>query len=259
MEILSFEIIGKFAHFRKYYANNTAMTFSLPPRTTILGIIAGAMGLAKESYHEDMNSENIRIGISVSSKIKKSFHRLNYLMIKSNSDFRGKRKTPVQTPFEIVSGIEPKQDEVQYRIFVSSTERGKGIFEKIKSVFLSERFIYNPTMGTANFSARITNIKLFFGNEISKIKVIDELLSLNSACLSKNVNKIAFNKTDEYRYNMIEEELMPADFKENGNREIVKMNSVLFTTGNIPLQVYFTGDLYVISRNTLHQTIQFLD
>jgi len=259
MEILSFEIIGKFAHFRKYYANNTAMTYSLPPRTTILGIIGGAMGLPKESYHEDMNSENIRIGVKVVSVIKKSFHRLNYLMIKNNSDFRGKRKTPVQTPFEIVSGIDPKRDEVHYRIFVSSTEKGKEVFEKIKSVFLSKRFIYNPTMGPANFSARITKIELYTENEVSMLKVNNELLTLDSVCLSENVGKINFDKVDKYRYNMVEEELMPADFKENGDREIVKMNSVLFTTGNMPLQVYFTGVLYVISRGTLHQTIQFLD
>ncbi|RKX17579.1 MAG: hypothetical protein DRP35_10710 [Candidatus Zixiibacteriota bacterium] len=235
------------------------MTFSIPPRTAILGIIAGAMGLPKESYHEDMNSENIRIGISVTSKIKKSFHRLNYLMIKSNSDFRGKRKTPIQTPFEIVSGIDPKRDEVRYKIFVSSTEKGKEVFEKIRSVFLSEKFIYNPTMGTANFSARITHIELYTKNEVSMLKVNNELLTLDSACLSENVGKIFFDKADEYRYNMIEEELMPADFKKNGDREIVKMNSVLFTTGNMQLQVYFTGVLYVISRGTLHQTIQFLD
>lgn len=259
MEILSFEIIGKFAHFRKYYANNTAMTFSIPPQTTIHGIIAGAMGLPKESYHEDLNSDRIRIGIRITSNVKKSFHRLNYLMIKSDSDFRGKRKTPVQTPFEIVSGIDPKRDEIQYRIFISSTEKGKEIFEKIKSTFLSKRFIYNPTMGTANFSARITNIELFAGSEISEIQVNNELMALNSACLSENVGKIVFNKTDEYRYNMIEEELMPADFKENGDREIIKMNRVLFTTGNIPLQVYFTGTLYIISRNGIQQTMQFMD
>jgi len=35
MEILSFDIVGKFAHFKKYYANNTALSFSIPPRTTI--------------------------------------------------------------------------------------------------------------------------------------------------------------------------------------------------------------------------------
>ena len=87
MEVLSFDIEGKFAHFRKYYANNTAFTFSLPPRTTIMGIIAGAMGLEKDSYYEDFGSDNLKIGINILSLIKKSFHRLNFLMIKGDSDF----------------------------------------------------------------------------------------------------------------------------------------------------------------------------
>lgn len=30
MDILAFDISGKFAHFRKFFANNTALTYSIP-------------------------------------------------------------------------------------------------------------------------------------------------------------------------------------------------------------------------------------
>jgi CRISPR-associated protein Cas5h len=81
MEILTFTIKGKLAHFRKYYANNTAFSFTIPPRTTLMGIVAAAMGLPKDSYYEDFSSEKIKFGIRVLSPLKKSFHRLNFLSI----------------------------------------------------------------------------------------------------------------------------------------------------------------------------------
>lgn len=258
MEILSFDIAGKFAHFRKYYANNTAMSFSLPPRTTVIGIIAAAMGLPKDSYYEDLNSDKIRIGIRILSQIKKSFHRLNLLKIKGVSDFRGKEKH-VQTPFEVVSGIDIKNKEVRYRIYVSYYQNSKEIFDRITSIFLNKKFVYSATLGTANFLARIENIKLHSDNFISEIKISNEYTIIDSVCLSDCVEEIIFDKNDQFRYNMIEEELLPSDFKSNGDRELVKMNRVLLSYGNIPLNVKFSGTLYIINEENKNQTIQFLD
>ncbi len=256
MEVLSFDIEGKFAHFRKYYANNTAFTFSLPPRTTIMGIIAGAMGLEKDSYYEDFGSDNLKIGINILSLIKKSFHRLNFLMIKGDSDFRGRQKH-IQTPFEVISGINPQTDLVKYRIYIAPTDKGVAVFEKIKPIFMNKKFHYNPTLGTANFLARITNIKTYNNVEINKIN--NEKVSLNSAGLSENISEISFEKTDDYRFYMVEEELLPADFKANNDREVIKMNRVLFTTGGVPLNVRLTGKVCILLENNREQIIQFLD
>ena len=89
MEILQLDVGGKLAHFRKYYANNTAMSFSIPPRTTVIGMIASILGRKRDSYYEELASERIRISVRVMSPIKKTFHRLNFLSIKSKSDFDG--------------------------------------------------------------------------------------------------------------------------------------------------------------------------
>lgn len=256
MEILSFDIEGKFAHFRKYFANNTAFTFGLPPRTTIIGVIAGAMGLKKDSYYSNFNSKNLKIGISILSPLKKSFHRLNFLKIENDSDFRGRQKH-IQTPFEVVSGIDQRKDLVRYRIFISSTNYKPEIYNQIKKVFISGSFVYNPTLGTANFTAQISNVKIW--NKVDVIHVENEKISLNSAGISDNISEISFEKNDDFRFSMIEEELMPADFKANNDREVIKMNRVLFTTGGVPLNVKFTGTVYVLHDGEEKQIIQFLE
>ncbi|MFW6351989.1 MAG: CRISPR-associated protein Cas5 [Bacteroidota bacterium] len=136
MEILCFKISGKLAHFRKYYANNTAFSFSIPPRTTLMGIVAAVMGWDRDSYYEALSSENIHFGVRVLTPLKKSFHRLNLLSIKKpgdmlkkwSSDFRGEGGR-IQTPFEIVSGPDLVKNEVEYQVFLG-VNRGGGLFLK---------------------------------------------------------------------------------------------------------------------------------
>ena len=90
MEVLCFKMSGKLAHFRKYYANNTAFSFTIPPRTTLMGIVAAIMGLERDSYYELLASENIHFGVRVITPLKKSFHRLNFLSIKTLGDLSKK-------------------------------------------------------------------------------------------------------------------------------------------------------------------------
>ena len=63
MEILAFNIRGKFAHFRKFYSNSSALSYFIPPRTTIIGLIAGMLGLERDSYYEDFSLDNCDTGV----------------------------------------------------------------------------------------------------------------------------------------------------------------------------------------------------
>jgi len=135
MEIISFDLVGKFAHFRKFYSNSTALSFTIPPRTSIIGMIASFLGKERDSYYEEFSSENILIGLAVKTPIKKSFHRLNLLKIGSTSDFRGKAGR-TQIPMEIITGEDIRKQDIVYRIFVGHTNKGKEVFSKIKEAFL---------------------------------------------------------------------------------------------------------------------------
>jgi len=262
MEIISFDISGKFAHFRKFYATNTALTFSIPPRTTIMGMLAGITGKQKGTYHKEFSSENLRIGIAVKSSLKKSFHRLNFLKVenpkrKDNLEFRGVGNR-IQTPFEVVSGLNIKRDFVKYRIFISSIKGIEKPFNEIKNHLLEGRQIYNLTLGTANFSASISNVTLFQRNEITLTKANGETIEMNSAVIVTEDKQLDFDLLGVDTI-YIEESLMPADFMENNNRELSKMNRVLFTTSNIPLKLKLTGQYFQLCKDDVIQNIQFLE
>lgn len=266
MEILQFDLSGKFAHFRKYYANNTAMSYSIPPRTTIMGILAAIMGKPRDSYYKELSSGNIRIGIALKVPVKKNFHRLNLLSIKSlgdmsksfESDFRKMSGNSIQTPFEVVTGLNLQRDEVRYRIFISCFENGINTFNQLKSCLSDKSQVYPVTLGVANFNAFITNYKCFTEENIIERKAIDEIVSFNSAVDSDKITELQFDK-EEYEMSFVEEELLTADFKADGDREVSKMNRVLFTSGDIPLKTRYAGVFYVLQATDSFQTIQFLD
>jgi len=258
MEILQLDVGGKLAHFRKYYANNTAMSFSIPPRTTVIGMIASILGRKRDSYYEELASERIRISVRVMSPIKKTFHRLNFLSIKSKSDFDGSGGR-IQTPFEVVSGYDISKDMVVYRLYVSCSEEGKDTFEELKEKVLQQKQHFALTLGTANFTASLMTIRLFEANEIQEIEA-NGLVTIHSSVPSEAVERIDFDKNGvEDSLQMIEEELLPADFVRNYDRELRKMNRTLFSTSPTGMRLELNRSHYQLTNAEEVQNILFLE
>lgn len=260
MEILSFDLVGKFAHFRKYYSNSTALSFTIPPRTTLIGILASILGREKDSYYEEFMSDKIRLTLTAISPLKKSFHRLNYLKIisKSTENFRGVNGS-IQTPFEVVQPVDVREQSIHFRIYVSYSENGVSTFNELKKKLLNGEKTFSTSMGIAPFSATIENVQVYSNENIKEIFVENEFVKLDSVVLSEQVKELKFEKSENYKYNFVEEDLLPADFKANYDRELIKMNRVLFTTGDIPLFVKFRGKIYNIKNEKYDFNIQFLD
>jgi CRISPR-associated protein Cas5h len=265
MEILSFKIKGKLAHFRKYYANNTAFSFTIPPRTALMGIIAATMGKQKDTYYEEFASENLKLGIRVLSPLKKGFHRLNFLSLKStgdmakkwSSDFRGEGGR-IQTPFEVVSGWNIGKDDVVFQVFVTNNESGNEVFDSIKNHFLYKEPVYNLSFGTANFNASISEIEVLPPDSIEVVES-REFVLIHSAIPTDQVEELKFDKDEFESYNFVEEDMMPGDFVGDGNREVRKMNKLLFSTTPNPLRVKVLGKYYQVKLPDENINIQFMD
>lgn len=250
MEILSFDVCGKLAHFRKFYANNTAFTYSIPPRTSVMGMVAAAMGYPRDGYYERLNSSHLRVGVRLLRPVKKAFHRLNFLSIKSmgdaikgTGDFTGAGGR-IQTPFEVISGPNITTDFVAYRIFLAAGQDDNGQFEAIKTAFLERKQHFNLTLGTANFTAWLENVKPY---PDVKPKRSDDFVKIHSALPSEKDVKLKFQKDDpDDGYNYLEEELMPADFVADGDRELSKLVRLLFSTQGKAFSAKFDGEFFEV-------------
>jgi CRISPR-associated protein Cas5h len=55
---LSFTASAKSAHFRKIEGNSTAQTYKVPPRTTVMGVVAAIIGDDRDTYYERSRRSN---------------------------------------------------------------------------------------------------------------------------------------------------------------------------------------------------------
>lgn len=62
---VSFTVQGEWAHFRRVEANRTKMTYRIPPRTTIAGMLAAIVGYDRDSYYDLFGTRESAIAIGV--------------------------------------------------------------------------------------------------------------------------------------------------------------------------------------------------
>jgi len=68
---LSFTVTAPFAHFRKIETSSTRLSYGIPPRTTLNGLLAAMLGLETNSYYELFDLTHSAISISVESPIRR--------------------------------------------------------------------------------------------------------------------------------------------------------------------------------------------
>lgn len=61
MQVLSFRWYAKYGHFLRAEANVNALTYPLPPRTAVLGLLGALLGLAKDSLPEVLGNAYVAI------------------------------------------------------------------------------------------------------------------------------------------------------------------------------------------------------
>ncbi|MGB5927029.1 MAG: CRISPR-associated protein Cas5 [Cyclobacteriaceae bacterium] len=257
MPMIIIDLEGPMAHFRKFFANNTAMSYTLPPRTTIMGMLAALTGRERDSYYEDFGSGKLRIAVGIRTRLKKSFHRLNYLKIESTGDFRGANGR-IQVPVEVVTGHHPGRDKVAYRLYLAPGSKGNSLPE-IEKALLQSGNSYALSFGTANFQASLKSWKKVAEADIHKAEAGTEPVLVHTALPADRVKRVHFSKDDHSAYRQIEEELMPADFMPDGTREVTNMNRLLFATDPDGLQVDLEGSYYRVHDGEAEQHITFME
>jgi CRISPR-associated protein Cas5h len=61
MDTLSFRWRGRFGHFLRAEANANALTYPLPPRTAVLGLLAAILGLEKDALAQELAATRVAI------------------------------------------------------------------------------------------------------------------------------------------------------------------------------------------------------
>lgn len=134
-----FEVAGDLAHFRRPYAITTALTFPIPPRTALCGLIGAILGLPKNEGLQYLGDDEAIFGLDVLEPLKITSFSVNLLDTKGNSTFRPKPENP-HTPMRYDFIRKPR-----YRILFSHNDLGP----KLAVALQRRESVYTPCLGLA--------------------------------------------------------------------------------------------------------------
>ncbi len=228
-KFIVFDIYSDYGHFRKYYTTSSPLTFSIIPRTAIIGIISAIIGIPKDiygnnnnEYFELMKPENTIIALSLLNPINKVRLGLNLLDCKSDGQrtriFQdiSKLKEPINT-YRTQVNIEFLKDP-KYRIYISIED--KNLYQKLKYNLLNKLAVFTPYMG---LSFCLLNYQYINEYEIIDIKE-NYNSKFNTIIDIDNLENLELNLELENKFYMKEKVAYLMD----SNRQTIKYKDFLF-------------------------------
>ncbi len=179
-KVLAFDVWGEYAHFRKYYTTTSPLTFSIPPRTAISGLIGAIIGLSKDEYLKYFSKQQAQIAVKILNPIKKV--RIAENLINTKDDFfipikKGSHGPRTQIRFEFVK-------DAKYRIYFYHIDTN--LYNKAKNLLLHHKCVYTPCLG---ISEHIANFE-FIGEIVAKEKSPPDFVKIDSAIPTDSIKEI---------------------------------------------------------------------
>jgi len=233
-KVLVFDVWGDYAHFRRFYTTTSPLTFPIPPRTALCGLIGAIIGLEKENnkYLNYFALDKAYIGLKIkeSNPLKKVIIAENLVDTKTA---KGKRrnliKNRTQIRFEFIRN--PK-----YRMYFYHTDNK--IYDKLKEYLERHKSIYTPCFG---LSENIANFK-FIGEYKTKSENSDGPIEIDSVLPTEKIaEKEGINFGSEREYFSVK---IPVEM--NTERIITKYSNIFFERNGKTIEVNLTEPYHVI-------------
>ena len=222
-EILIFDIGSEYGHFRKYNTTTSPLTYSIPARTALAGILGAILGMEREvadgvypdgaiPVQEFFSKKNADIAIQILNPVKKENVAFNLINTKTSFyDLTKAGRTQIE--FELLK--EPK-----YRIYFAM-DNNPDVLDELTGRIKQKRHHFSPYLGLAQFTATIDFVTNTKGEK--KQNENGEWVEIITAV---NLSKIEEEKPVEFDYTaMYSANNMPIEM--NRNREVQEYSEIL--------------------------------
>lgn len=206
MDLVIFDILGKTAHFRKYYTNSSSLSYYFPPRTAISGLIAGIIGMKRDTYYEIFSSDKTKIAISIKTPLRKIIQTINYVWAENSNELNLSKGQHTQIPLEILFPVSDKSN-IRYRVFFSNGNHE--ILDKVLVAVKEQKPVYPPYLGISEFIANIE-----FVDYVSSIEERNGEVVLDSVL---NIKYLENGKLIPSEKSVYLKEMMPFEFDKERN------------------------------------------
>lgn len=209
--LIAFTLSGRFAHFRKFYTNSSSLSYLVPPRTVIMGILASILMVPRDAYYETFDPESCKLSVSAEpgSDIKKTIQSVNLLHDSYYSLLNGKtakaKAMHSQCKMELLlSGKKQPVGYIVFAAFPGKPELAAQLQEKLDAGHRG----YGVYMGQRQFRADAQLLESFGAGDIDFMEQSDYV---DSICLQDNVISIRENG-ESHDFHVVAEQ-MPVHMK----------------------------------------------
>jgi len=230
-KILYFKISSKFAHFRKFYTNASSLSYLLPPRTVVIGMLGSILQLPRDSYYELFNEDDCKISVSIAptAVIKKTTQSINMLHLDYYKKFlvRGKAGfKSMHSPCKVELLISTPGNFIEYLAFVA-VPPGSSFFPGLEEKLKQRDCGFGIYLGQRQFRAYTQYLHTYSREEIL---YPEEAEKLDSLCLQENVLEISGNDDVHIaiEHMPIHMKQVAAEKKSAPGRETTSVKRVLF-------------------------------
>lgn len=206
-KIICFDIKGKTGHFKKYYSNKSSLSYIVPTRTVLMGMVASILKHPRDSYYDILSTERAKFGLQIVNPVYKHLECMNYLR-----EGGGHTQVRLQLLF-------PEETEnLRYRVYF--THRDKELLDRLETKLKAEKLGYGLFFGQRQFRAVAEYVDTF-----NAPKIINEYSGpLSSLTYKENIKSI--NSSEEVDLII---ENMPVDFdKVETGREPAEMSAFCY-------------------------------
>lgn len=156
-DCIVFDVSGDWAHFRRPNTAAPRLTYGIPPRTTLAGMLAAIQGYDRDSYYELFHPENSDIAISVESPIRRFMVPKLFIDTKGSAvtgSNHGKKITDDRQRASLEYLVNPS-----YRVYVSV--HSSTFMDTLQRRLEENRPHFTPGLGKAECLASLSYVGRF--------------------------------------------------------------------------------------------------
>lgn len=233
--LLAFDVVGPMAHFRKFYTNSSSLSYPVPPRTALMGLIAALLGYERDGYYEELGSERARIGVRLRSPVRTAMQTVNYLFTK-NEGWDGSRGH-TQIPLELVLPRPPERF-VRYRVYFAHAD--PDLVRELHRQLVQGEYRYPLYLGLTECPAWVENPRLHDPGTVDWVLNPDEPLPLGTVVPLSRVTELP--PLERLAGRRLLKDRMPFDFTDT--RRLQSVADVLWEAEGRPLPLRVHGEAF---------------
>lgn len=230
--LIVFELSGEYGHFRKFNTTTSPLTYPIPTRTALTGLLGAVLGIEREvapsrfpadvvPVQELFSQANCALTVQLLAPVKKVNMGFN-LLDTGNSFFEIRKSGRTQIEFELLKNP-------AFRVFVRLNNNA--LFNQLAERLMNRSHHFTPYLGLSQFTATLQHASITEGIIRSGTPGYVPVQSAVNLSLLTATQPIEFDQTAHYYV-----ETMPIEL--NRERVVTRYGEVLVEANgsSVPVQ-----------------------